>query len=1055
MRILIFIGLLLASASAARAQDTALEGKVLDAGTRLPLADVSVVSGNRGVQTDTAGHFSIPVKAGAVITVSYVGYLETTYTLKPGEQNITVELSPDAGKGALGEVVTVGYTKRSKLLSPAAITTITADDIKDVPTGNVADLLQGKIAGVNIQSTSGAPGARSSIFQRGLSNLNVSGEGNNAFLGLSQPLMIIDGVPIDPNTDYEYGFAQAGPVVNPLTLIPAEDIESIQILKDAAATSQYGSRGAYGVWIINTKRGRSGVPQVNYVGSLIINTVPPLRETYGGRMERALKVYQMMHYSPTLQESEGYALINKNLFLSDSLNPYYNNSTNWQSYFFSNQVNQSHNLTFSGGDAFFGYKVNLGYYDESGIIKNTGLGRYSMNLKADYMSKNSRFKMTTSVMTSSQKVRMGSGVGVLQTGVATSGNASTLLPPPDIYTENDLALAAFEIRDDNKVNALMGNIDMTVEILKNLKFQTVGSTSFTTQTSNTLYPSWLNANSAYGIFTGAGAQSQYNTFNKRSEAYYNRNVLSYLRNFNDSKHTVSSYVFTDLDVRMSKSNAMFLYGTPNDFVTGPIGYNLFRSRFGTSAPPTNIRAFGYGGNLSYNFKQKYILEFNYRIDGNSTNGPLSGYSHNPSVAVKWNFFKEKLLQPLSEKWLDYASLRGSWGRAIVPQGNVFDVYGTYYPGTTYMGQPTVFTNPVSAPNSYFLPNTSVTWNLGYESSFFNGRLMVVYDAYYKTVENMKMAVPTNRESGFSEAPTNELSMVNYGHELSLTLRLIQSKNFRWELNPNGALNRNVLTHLPDNMRQYMLNQSDVLNLPVIYRIGRESITNYLYTTRGVYSTYGDVPVDPFTGLRQRINNTFAEAGDPQFADINGDYTINELDRMAIGNPQPKLTGGLTNILSYKDFTLTVQGVYIMFRDVLNTPLAAKFMRFYSPDGNAAYPPIDQYDYWRAPGDVARYPFPYDYQQNQAIDAFRYNQTLFQEDGSYFKLSHIILAYNVPKPFLKRLRVKSARISLTGQNLVMISNYSGPNPETITDLGRDNPDSYPTARKFSINISATF
>jgi TonB-linked SusC/RagA family outer membrane protein len=1055
---IIFIFLLCAFFTNSSYSQNIISGAVIDEQTQLPVSEASVSAGAAGVQTDSAGHFSINASIGTQLIVSHINYNSTTYTITRGSRNIIISLRMNEAKNSMNAVVVVGFQKKSKIISTAATTVITSDDIKDVPAANVADLLQGKIAGVNIQNTSGAPGARGSIFQRGLSNLTVTGDGNNAYLSTTQPLIIIDGVPIDPNTDNEYGFAQAGPGISPLALIPSEDIESVEILKDASATSVYGSRGAYGVWVITTKRGRTPRPQIVYTGNLFMSDVPKLRDIYGGRLERELKIFQIVNNNEMFSDSYGLAQVNLNYLLSDSLNPYLNNSTNWQSYFYRPVYNHSHNVQFSGGDPNFNYKVNLSYYDEKGIIKNTGLTRYSVGMNTIYQTKNNRFRLLAAITATNAKNKKGSGVGLLQTGVATSGMASTLLPPPDIYTENSGALAAFEIDDDNKTNSLLSNLTLELEPLKNLRFKTEGNLNIQTAVSNTFYPSWLNTGSQYGISTGLVSQSQYNTYNRTANNYQNRNSLSYAKSFNDKMHNFSAFIFSEITGAFSKTNYSLLYGAPNDNISGPIGFNLARSIYGTLGYQDG-KTFAYGGSFSYNYLQKYVLDVNFRQDGSSTTGPLAGYRQNPSVAFRWNFFKEKIMERFS--WLDYGAIRGSWGKTVTPQGNIFSVYGRYFPSGTYLGQPSVLLDYNNSPNPIFLPVTSTQYNLGYESGFFKNRLTIEYDYYYRMVENQAYFVELPRETGYNTIPGNEVSMVNYGHELSLSFRPLPSNSkLNWRIQLNGAYNKSVLTKLPNNLRQLVYNPNDQLGLPVLYRLGRNPLGNLLYNTKGVYATYADVPYDPLTGKRVQINGRYLTEGDPIFADLNGDYTIDANDRVAVGDPQPKLVGGFINTMNYKNFGLTISTSYTFFRDVLNTPLARTFQYFYYPDntniaGSQVLPPISEYNYWKKSGDQATYPYPFDYQQNRAIDAFRYNQTLFMEDGSYFKFNYVTLSYTLNKDIARRLAMANARVYFTGKNLLVISNYSGPNPENVSDLGRDNPYGYPNPRQYSIGINATF
>ncbi len=1023
---------------------TVFRGTVLDEQTKTGVAGASVIGGKTGVQTDSLGRFSIEVQPGATLTVSHVNYRAATHVVGQNESDIIIYLIQ--GTSTMDDVVVQGFTKRSRSLATGSTTIITADDIKDVPAASAAEILQGRVAGVNIQNTSGMPGARGAIFQRGLSNLNVTGEGNNAYLASAQPLFIIDGVPIDPNQDTEFGFDQAGVGVNPLSLIPTEDIESIEILKDAASTSVYGSRGAYGVWIINTKRGRTAVPKVSYDGKLFYTTVPKLREVYGGRFERAIKVDQIINNNIENSATWGQATVNSIYFLSDSLNPYINNATDWQSYFYNPQVNHSHNLRFSGGTNQFNYKVNLNYYDEQGIIKNTGLTKYSGGMNAQYRNKE-KFTLMAAINASNQMSRRGSGVGLLQTGVARSGMASTLLPPPNIYTENNDALAAFNLTDNNKINNVSSNLDMSFEIIRGLKFFTKGSMNFTTETYNIFYPSWLNS-----------GRTQYNSYGRNANTYDNLNRLQYTTSLKED-HTFLAYVFSDLSVRNSKTNFSTLLSTPNDFISGPFGYDLVRSNYGVMGEPQDIRQFGYGGSFQYDYMQKYVFTGSYRLDGTSVNGPATGFNQNPMLSVRWNLHKEKFMDKID--WLDYSSLRASWGRTIVPQGSVFDVHGRYYPSGSYLGRPTVLLDFNRMANIYYQPSSTTMTTAAYEGGFFKGRLNIVYEYYYKVVENIARNVSLPREIGYNEFPSNDISMVNWGHEITLNVRPLSPKSkLNWMMTLTGAFNKNILTKLPGDAREIVVNQYDILSLPLLYRLGRSSLSNYLFNTKGVYASDADVPLDPTTGMPMRINNIYLQGGDPIFADLNGDYVINDLDRVAVGDPMPKVTGGFINSFKYQQFTLDINTSFTLWRDVLNTPLAYRFQQFYNPEASnlstvRAVPPINEFDYWRATGDNAKYPNPYTYAHNSAINSFRYNQTLFQEDGSYLKINSIIVGYSLRPETTKKLKMDNVRIFVSGANLAVLSNYSGPNPENVTDLGRDNPDGYPNPRKYTVGITATF
>jgi len=270
---------------------------------------------------------------------------------------------------------------------------------------------------------------------------------------------------MDADRASEFGLQQQGPGISPLSLIPPEDVQSIEILKDAQATSLYGSQGAYGVIIITTKRGNSPVPRINYTHSTFLKTPPKLRETLGGNLERQIKIWQIINNARTQAEIDR---IMQTPMLADSLNAFFNNSTNWQSLYYQNTFNQNHNLSLDGGNEILSYKSNLGYYGETGVIKNTGFNRYSANLRMDYRP-TKRFEFTGQVFAQLGKQNKGDGTGILQTGVSTGGMNSTLLPPPGFFSADNDYIAAIRTKNDNSSKLIRPYVEGKFEILPGLR----------------------------------------------------------------------------------------------------------------------------------------------------------------------------------------------------------------------------------------------------------------------------------------------------------------------------------------------------------------------------------------------------------------------------------------------------------------------------------------------------------------------------------------------------------------------------------------------------------
>ena len=1023
-----------------------VSGKVVDKEDKLELPGVIVMGGTplkALTTTNSNGGFSINVPIGTKIVFRYLGYKEETRTITAETSQINIDLS--IATNVMQEVSVQGYQQRTRETMTGSSVIISGKDIQDVPSSDIMSLLQGKVAGLNIQNNVGSPGMRGSTVIRGISSVNVTGSGDNAFLAPTAPLFVIDGVPMDDNNSYEYGFEQAGPGISPLALIPTEDVENIEVLKDGQATSLYGSRGAYGVILITTKRGKSKVPIVQYTANAFVSTPPSLRRVIGGKNERLIKIDQILNNDTSYYNALD--MVNKTDFLSDSLNPYFNNSTDWQSYFYRTTYNQTHNLNISGGDQAFNYKVNTGYYDEKGIIENTGFTRYNLNMNMQYQPTN-RFKLFAAINTGIGNNSKGSGNSLRQTGVASGGAASSLLPSPSLYTASNELLSALSTDNTNRTTNVSTNLELQYEPMLGLRGTTTLSYAYNTAMEDNFKPSALNNN-----------YSEIYAYNERRGALYNRNMISYVKSWNDM-HTLNFYAFNEMTMNSSRADAVLNKRTPSDQIQGPLGYDWYASRGGTMNNLTDARSVAFAGSASYNYDKKYVADFSYRFDGSSTNGPETPYSRNPSVGLRWNMKREGFFE--YRNWLDYASLRLSWGKNIVPTGSIYDVYGRYIGGSqNYNNNPTVSLDTRTIPNTSLIPSTTTQWNAGFDMGFENGKYNITFDTYYKQVDALLRQKNIANHNAFGGVSTNETSMVNYGYELSVTVRpLAEESNLKWTLSANGAINKDIMASLPDGVRQLLLEDNSATNQAILYRLGINSLSNVLLHNKGVFATDNDVPVDPLTGLRYRssvstVEGSYYRAGDPYFTDLNGDYILDANDYVIVGNSQPKLTGGITSYLSYKQWALNTIFSYTAYRDVLNNALAQRFQNYANPLNMGALVPIGDMDYWRQVGDVAKFPNPYDYTRYGFYTPYRYDQTLFQEDGSYFKVNTITLSYNLNRELSKRFGMSSVRLYGTANNVYTFSNYSGPDPEMVSALGRDSSNGYPNKRSYTFGLNVQF
>ncbi|RAJ82011.1 TonB-linked SusC/RagA family outer membrane protein [Chitinophaga dinghuensis] len=1031
----------------AQGQTVTVRGFVYEKGANTGVPGVPILVGKppKGVGTTGAdGSFSISVREGDELTFQSLGYNPAKVKARTGEV-IRVYLTVKENK--LSEQVVIGYQRKSRETVTGSTVLISGKELQNAPVANVMELLQGKVAGLNIQNNTGAPGYAGTIQMRGVSTLSISGSGDNAFLTPTSPLYVIDGVPVDPNSNYEYGFNQAGPGLNPLSLIPQEDIESVQVLKDAQATALYGSRGAYGVILINTKRGKSKVPIVSYTGNFFVSIPPSLRKVIGGNGERRLRINQIMNYTDSINYAK--ELVNSTPFLADSLNPYYNNSTDWQGIFYKYTYNTTHNLSVSGGDDRFNYKVNLGYYNEKGILKNTDFNRYNLNTNMQYRP-TPRLKVYAAIQAALGQNSKGSGNGITQSDVGKGGNQSSLLPAPSFYSASANAIAALRNENVNKTNNITTNIDVDYELMTGLHATTNFSYNYTGETEDNFIPAAINNNF-----------DQVMAYNGRRHVLYNRSAVNYFKSFNE-KHNIMLNVFTELRKSGGQASRMRLTGTASDQLHGPVGSGPSNSSGGVLDNAIDEREVAVASSFSYNYMTKYLIDLSFRRDASSKLGRTTPYSNNPSVGLRWNFNKENFLK--EKTWLDYGALRFTWGRNVIPQGSIFDAYGVYDDrnGGRYNDKPMSGIDYQWLPNNHLRALSTTQYNGGLDLGFLNGKLNMMFDAYARYVDHTLIDVKLPSSSGFQMTKSDESGLVNLGFEWDFTYRpLPKTSKLQWTLGFNGALNKEFIRYLPNGARE-MMTYDTTNRQNILRRVGRNAYTNVLLNTKGAYAGPDAVQVDPATGRPILVLNYqgdqywLGRQGDPIWTDLNGDYLINNNDYIYAGNSQPLFTGGFTSYLSYGAWSLNITGSYTLVRSILNNAVQARFAGYSNPTNpNVAMVPLDGYDYWTKTGDKSTYPNPYDYLRAGQVRPYRVDQTLFEEDGSYWKIQTITLAYTIPRDRTIRWGITSCRTYATFTNPFIFSKYSGPNPEAVSALGRDQADGYPVRKTVTLGLNVQF
>lgn len=1039
------------------AQDLLVKGCVREKdGEHLTLPGVSVVVRDqktrkiiRGAMSGLDGSFTIQVPANSLLEFTCIGYDPARRRVTKPEDNLQIYMVE--ATNMMEETVIIGYENKRKSAVTSSTVVVDSKDLAMTPVANPMELLQGRVAGFNLQMNNGTPGAIGQMNIRGVSSLSVSGEGSDAQLLSGTPLFVIDGIPQEDIGDYDSQGLLNNSGVSPLSMLPYEDIDNIQVLKDAAATSLYGSKGAYGVVLIQTKRGNSSTPRVVYSGNFKVNTPPSLRDVAIGNAERRARMIQILQNDTSIYG--GLNVIHKLPILSDSLNPYYNNNTDWQGNFYRRTYNQTHNVSFSGGNTGFNYKINGNYYTEKGIIKNTDFNRYGITMNMGY-APNEKLSMDVKVAATFAINSTGSGDNFSQKGVASGSNASSLLPPPSMYTASNSALSVFKVDDDKTNSVYDASANMRYSILPNLDWKVTVGYKYSRTEQETFTPAILSQ-----VTDNPNMAIWYNDTYK-SYSLYGRTSVNY--NVDVGPLNLGLMLGTELSLLRKRGNKVNLQGLSSDYIWGPMGYAP-KVTNGNSYDNSedNTLSFMINPTIAWKGNDKYVFTPTVRPEANSSYGAKIKWTINPGLGFRWNFTSESFMEKWRERFLSSGALRVSWGRSVKYKATRYDIWGAYdIKGDTYNGGTVIPIDFEYLPNRDLSPVTTTQWNFGMDLNFWNGKLLFAADAYYKQTDNDLSTISLANHNGFDKVKSTEISLVNYGLELQLGARPLPTQS-NWDLycNFTFAINRDYITKLPNDLRQLISSKFEYVN-----KLGSNAFGNYLYVNKGVYATDEDVPVNPATGKRLRVGGNTSEeayfrAGDPIWVDVNGDYVIDEKDKVIVGNNQPRMTGGVSLNLRYKAFKLATNTSYTLRRDIINQALAERFDSYgdpifkdNSPNGKGAMLPINSYNFWTPDNRYgAEYPNPYDYTRSSIIKPYRADQTLFMEDGSYFKINTISFSWDVSKRILSWLKIYSMTLNATVNNVYTFSKYSGINPENVSSLGYDTSGGYPNARSYTVGV----
>ena len=1073
--------------SAAWAQIT-VTGVVLDEmDMTLPGVNITVKGQNKGTITDLDGKFSISVpSAKSVLVFSYVGY--TTQEQKVSTTPMRIILGENSK--ALDEVVVIGYGTMKKSDVTGAVSSFRPDDKDAAKVISIDNMLQGKIAGLSIGASTEAPGAASSVTIRGANSLR----------GDNQPLYVIDNIPQASagefaNTGNDGTFSIAS---NPLTSLNPADIESIEVLKDASATAIYGSRGANGVILITTKRGKSGKPTITASANFTVAEAAKLldmidlkeyaigRMIYGGKAANAEGNDWMLQipnketgelewnesYQYYIDGNTVYRHLGENSKLPGkwrALNP-----VNWQREIYSTAFSQNYAVTVNGGSDKVTYFTSASFKDIEGLVKGTGLrqGDLRLNLNAD-LSKT--VKLALSVNGSLKENDMMAGGNT--TGGATGAISNVALySAPYIRTQEEMELETPNLADRATVwtwvedyedktteKTFRASLDLTWDICKFLTYNLRAGGNIAIQDRDRWYDITLYSGSQQN---GYLTQTDFNRSN-----YSIENVLNF-------RYNVKNIV----DIN---AVAGLTYDDYNSLNTLIVGNNFEMYDFAANGlhmagnvevkqPTQNDYQLLSGlGRVNLGFLDgRYLLTASLRADGSSKFLKGNRWAYFPAATVAWRLEQESFMK--DQRWLDQLKLRAGYGETGSQSIDAYSTFSSY--GTSFVNTPQGSTKPSQAANASGdkligmvvdkLPNNGLKWerttsyNVGLDFSFFSYRLGGTIDLYSKTTNDLLIQKELPPSAGYKSIVLNQGSLRNNGLEITLNGDLIRTKNFTWKLSGNIAFNdpRILDFGLPEEewgtnqfWKAYLGNSiGDHFGEANIFIAGKAPGLFYGYETDGIIQEN-----DPYLSQVTSSVGTL-KAGNLKFVDQDGDGVVNEKDRVILGNPNPDFTYGFQTEFTWKDltFSMTFNGVY--GNDLLNAN--ARYFKLPSNSTSMVYK-SSFYEMYR--------------QDNPWIGAYASNtMPSFQsvtpkvvmdqyiEDGSFLRCTDITLSYNLPKTVISKIGFKNVSVYVSAKNAFLITKYTGYDPEVNSfafDGTRPGIDmsSYPHTRSYIVGFNVSF
>ena len=1043
-----------------------ITGVVEDAKANRPLegATIALKAAKKTTVSKAGGTFELTVPAGKVtLQITFVGYQLKTVTVGENESHVVVNLTESTNQ--LSDVVIVGVQTQSRRTSTSAISTVLSKDIENLPAPSVDQLLQGKVAGLNVQVTSGEPGVAPTVVIRGNSKVSTGiGDDPNVSQAraMSGPLYVIDGIPVNPS-DIDNAIDATG--TNYLAGINTNDIASVEVQKDAAATAAWGSRGANGVIYITTKRGTSATPEfrVNVYGGVVLQ--PQLLQTSTGAAERQQKMNIINTYATPAQ------LNNLPQILTDKYNPYFNNSTDWQGLFYRNGSVKNVDATVSAATKNVNYRVSMNYYNEDGIIKSFGFQRYSFRGNFDFkISPKLTSQFIIGLSKSDRQRGMKYNNSDDNTPVSGSSQPSSFFLLTGFDSANFTGLYD-KMRNRNINDQYSMSATINYNILPDLRYSFQGSANISSSARDYFQPS----NDAVAAY----ARPSYAESDKGSySTYFFSNNINFFKHFNTASQHVHNITFTgsqQFSSDVSNSNNVGGYYVPSNNIQ--VVQGIPQANLSGSSNYASDAMLSFLGQLQYDFDGKYIMYASYRGDASSRFGANSKWGYFPAVGAGWIISDENFMSK-TKNVISFLKLRGSYGITGDQSPDFYAPWNQYTVSGTYNGG-----IAIQPDYNNGLTKNNLTWSrlyqkdVGVDARLFNNKINLTVDLYDKLSKGGFYDFKLPFFTGFNSVNfnANDLWVSNRGVDLTLsTNRLISIGKLKWDMQFTLSHNKNLLARLPNNNRTFVI--TDWYGTDRIYSVGQPVYEMFQLKYAGVYNNASQIPFDPLTGksLTYFKGNHTVVPGDPIFVDVNniGDVWTDEDngsqfgDRVPMGDPNPKYTGGWTNYFTYKNFSMSVTSIFTWKRTVVNTFFQQQISSIvggYSSSiytfANGRLPDMSGLNYWTPQGAKADPNYKAGFPSINPFGASYYQfipiSSMFNEDGSYFKIKNIMLAYELEKAWIERMKLKGARIYATVDNVLTLKKGTMPNPELVDQLGIYTGGTYPMPTKVTLGVDVQF